>query len=429
LNKILYLSQLLPYPPDAGPKVRSYYTIRHLCEQHNVTLIAFTRPDDQPQSIDHLKEFCKAVHTVQIHRSRIRDIGELAISLVNDQSFTIRRDYVKEMAQKIDQLIQSITFDAIHADQLWMAQYALRARTLCDKGNPLKLVLDEHNACFQIFQRLASGESNPIKRAILQVEERKLADYEAGACAQFDQVVTVTKDDQETLRDLINKAKSVVSVSNPPSTKFLTIPICVDTQLVQPITAKPNARDILYIGTMFFGPNVEGVLWFVKEVWPRVIAQIPQATCTIVGKNPPKVVRDLSTLDHRQQATIKSGLRNPIRITGYISDLKPYLEQAAVFIVPLLSGSGMRVKILDAWRWGLPVVSTGIGAEGLEYQDGVNIMIAKSPDDFARSMIRVILEPVLAQSLRENGRHWVEEHYEWRRVYKAWDAVYEDICH
>jgi glycosyltransferase involved in cell wall biosynthesis len=170
---------------------------------------------------------------------------------------------------------------------------------------------------------------------------------------------------------------------------------------------------------MFWMPNVEGVLWFAREVWPTVRKRFPEATFTVVGKNPPTSIRDLAD-------SALNGPAGGIKVTGYVPDPQQYLENAAVFVVPLFSAGGMRVKIVDGWRWGLPIVSTTIGAEGINYRDGENIVIADSPEDFSKAIIRVLSEPDLAQRLRQNGRSWVEQHYDWQKVYSAWDAIYDD---
>jgi hypothetical protein len=128
MKKILFLSQLLPYPPDAGPKVRSYYVLRHLAMKHRVTLLAFSRPDDTQNAIQHLGEFCEEVHVIQMHRSRIHDLSSLAASFFTGESFIIRRDFDTKMAEAVNQLLKARDFDAIHADQLWMAQYALQSK-------------------------------------------------------------------------------------------------------------------------------------------------------------------------------------------------------------------------------------------------------------------------------------------------------------
>ena len=418
MSRILFLSQLLPYPPDAGPKVRSYFTLRYLAQRHQLTLLAFTRPDDTPQAVEHLKQYCEAVYTVPIRRSRLQDMKALASSLLAGDAFIIRRDALAEMAQKINALLESFPFDAIHSDQLWMAQYALSHRNGKDPEKSIKIILDEHNACFQIFQRIARGERNPLFRLFYEREWRALKRYEAQACRLCDQVVTVTEEDRRILESLSAAPADTPSILS----RFTTIPICVDAQAVRPVPPAAGAKGILYIGTMFFLPNVEGVLWFAREVWPKVIAQAPQASFTVVGKRPPKEVRDLEAANDPAGSVIGQG--GSIRVTGFVEELQPYLEQAAVFIVPLFSGSGMRVKIVDAWRWGLPVVSTTIGAEGIQYQDGENILIADDPVGFAQAVTRVLGEPALAAKLRENGRRWVEEHYDWQTVYPAWDQVY-----
>ena len=434
MENILYLSQLLPYPPDAGAKVRQYLTLRYLAQRHRVTLVSFTRSDDSPAAKKHLETICAAVRTAPMQRSRGRDARYLAGSWLSGESFIIRRDRVKEMTALVRSELDTGGYSAVHADQLWMAQYALLA-----KGRVPRLVLDEHNACYQIYERLAEGEKNPVKHIALEREWRALRDYEARACAQFDRVVTVTEEDREILEGLVadltpQPPSPSTSSGQAPSTRlrraqssrsgqafqgkwgerpqFSTIPICVDTDAVAAVTPNQGAPNVLHLGTMFWPPNIEGVLWFAREAWPRVRAEIPEATFTIVGKNPPEAVRRLE------------GEGSGIIVTGYVPDPLPYLQQASAFVVPLFSAGGMRVKIVDAWRWGLPIVSTTIGAEGIVYQPGENICIADDADFFAAAVINLLRDGELNARLRQNGRRWVEEKYDWQRVYPAWEQVY-----
>jgi len=413
--RILFLSQLVPFPPDSGPKVRQYLVIRYLAQAHDITLVAFARPDDSPSAMAHLGQYCRRVRTVPMRRSKIRNILALAGSWLSGESFIIRRDYVPEMAQVIQEEIASGGYDVIHADQLWMAQYALLG---ANRG--AKLILDEHNACFQIFQRLAKGEANPLKKLALERDWRKLRSYETQACRRFDQVVTVTEEDRKILEGLIFPSESVrageansiyTDVRRP---KLSTIPICVDTASVKVVAPQGASHDVLHLGTMFWPPNVEGVMWFAEHVWPGVRSQLPDATFTIVGKNPPAKVTSLA----------EKGLG--IQVTGYVQDPQEYLEQAGAYVVPVFSAGGMRVKIVDGWRWGLPVISTTIGAEGIRYVDGENILIADDAEAFAAAVVGTLEDRELNQRLRLNGRRWVEEKYDWQRVYPAWDNVYAE---
>jgi glycosyltransferase involved in cell wall biosynthesis len=390
-----------------------------------VTLLCFTRPDDDPAALEHLRTFCQGVQAVPIRRSRPADALALLASLFASQPFVIRRDSLPQMHRLVSSLLPTSRrrpFDFIHSDQLWMAQYVPRlnvptfersnVQPLNVQPSNLQTVLDAHNATFQIFQRLAQRERNPIKRLVLEREWRALRRYEARLCASFDHLVAVTEQDRSTLERLnVTTFISGAAPSNVPTSHV--IPICVDTQSLQPVVPCPGALDVLHLGTMFWMPNVEGVSWFIREAWPQVKALVPAATFTIAGKRPPESLRRLAEA------------AGSVSLAGYVPDPQPYLENCAAFIVPLHSGSGMRVKIVEAWARGLPVVSTTVGAEGLEYRDGENILIADGGEAFARAVARLLADPDLNQRLRVNGRRWAEERYEWRTVYRLWDEIYK----
>ena len=404
--RILFLTQVLPYPLDAGPKVRAYYVLRYLAERgHRLTLLSFVRPSDTREGLDHLRTFCEEVVTVPMPRSRWRDGLALVRSLTTGEPFLIARDRVPAMTEAVQRLAERGSFDAVHADQLWMAPYALQSSRLSPSRSP-RLILDQHNAVFQIPRRLAASTSNPLARGLLSREARLMARYEADIIRQFDHVVWVTEEDRD----------AVAALSTPPRSPSLprhtVIPICVDPQRKQPVARHSSAHRVTFLGGLHWPPNAAGVVWFAREVWPLVLAEAPDALLTIIGKDPPKELRNP-----------QSAIRN-LDVTGYVTDLAPYLQETAVFIVPLHAGGGMRVKILDAWAWGLPIVSTTIGAEGLRVQSGENILLADDAASFARAVVRVLQHRELADHLASAGRATVERAYDWRQVYRAWDEVY-----
>jgi glycosyltransferase involved in cell wall biosynthesis len=164
---------------------------------------------------------------------------------------------------------------------------------------------------------------------------------------------------------------------------------------------------------MHWPPNAEGVAWFAREALPALLARQPQARFLAVGKNPP--------------AGLGAGLpEGAVEAPGYVDETEPYWRQSRVFVVPLLAGGGMRVKILDAWARGVPVVSTTVGAEGLTYSPGEDILIADEGPAFAEAAAQVLADDDLARRLAVGGRRTVETHYAWWRVYAAWDAVYAE---
>lgn len=408
MARILFLTQVLPYPLDSGAKIRAYYVLRHLTRQHQVTLVSFVRADDRAEDIGHLQGFCRAVHPVPMQRSRLRDTRAVLVAGFTDQPVIIVRDELGAMRALLRRLVREETFDLIHADQTSMAQYALYARShAVEAGGRPRIILDAHNALYRIPERLAAHEHNLLKRLLLQREARALARYEAALWGRFDHVVFVAEQDRQTLLARLSNGR--------PPLPYTTIPICVDPA-VQPLIERAlSPCTITHLGTMFWPPNVEGVMWFGQEVFPQVLAQVPGARFVIVGKNPPPEV-------YRLPAQISH-----VEVTGYVADPAPYLAETAVFIVPLRAGGGMRVKIPDAWCRGTPIVSTTIGAEGIELQDGVHALIADTPEALAAAVVRVLQNPALGEQLRQNGRQWVEEHYNWRKVYSRWDEVYSTL--
>jgi glycosyltransferase involved in cell wall biosynthesis len=397
---ILFLSQVLPYPLDAGPKMRSYYVLRHLSQKHKVTLLTFVRDSDSAESMAHLTEFCYAVHTVPMRRSRLRDARFLAQSLLTKNSFLIIRDELPAMMAKLQELASTQKFDVVHADQLWMVQYALAAKTVSPTS---KLILDQHNAVYLIPQRLAESAANIVKKQFLNRESQAMAVFEADVCRRFDHVVWVTQEDHQAVSALPEAQANGLAPAS-------IIPICGDPTRTKPVEKAANKKRITFLGGLHWPPNAEGIVWFAQHVFPQIRAQIPEAVLTIIGKNPP------------------AGLEGKgIDVTGYVDDPLPYLNETAAFVVPLHAGGGMRVKILDAWSWGLPTVSTTIGAEGIETQHEQNILIADTPADFAQAVLRVLKNPALAQQLEQGGRQTVIEKYNWRRIYPAWDDVYAGL--
>jgi glycosyltransferase involved in cell wall biosynthesis len=297
------------------------------------------------------------------------------------------------MSERLERITNRQTFDAVHADQLWMAPYANDCQ-----GVGLK-VLDQHNAVFKVPERLAENQRNPILQTLLRREASKLASFEEATIDRFDRVVWVSEDDRA----------SFPAAGNGAALRHPVIPIAVDPSARLPL-ARPRPFRVTFLGGLHWPPNGEGVKWFAERVWPRVSAAVPGCVFTVIGKG--------------GNGLLDTNPKSRIEVTGYVSAVEPYLSETSAFVVPLLTGAGMRVKILDAWSWGLPVVSTSIGAEGIKVADGQNLLLADDEEAFADSLVRVLQDSRLAASLSANGRATVESLYDWRTVYRAWDQVY-----
>lgn len=399
--RVLFLTQVLPFPLDAGPKVRAYYVLRHLLEGgHHVTLASFTRADDLSEATTHLRDLGTTVHTVPMRRSRLADAAHWLTSLPTGTPFLVARDRSRAMRRLLDRLVTNGTFDAIHADQLWTLPYGIRARRRA-RGTPL-LVADRHNAVQRIPLLLAGGEASPLRRAALRLEARKLRGYEPAVATEVDRTVWVSEQDRRT-------------VEGPrPFPTSRVIPICVDPGEWKPVPGARLRRRVTFLGGLHWPPNAAGVEWFLDAVWPRIRAASTDATLTVLGRAPASVVARLRRLQGGAD----------VEITGRVLDPTPYLRDTAAFVVPLHAGGGMRVKILDAWSRGLPVVSTRLGCEGIDGTHERELLVADDDGDFAAAVTRLLRDPELQDRLGRQARSRVETTYDWRRRYRDWDDVY-----
>ena len=409
MAKILFLTQIVPYPPDAGPKVKTYHVIRALVGQgHSVTLVSFVRPEEVRHTAA-LQEICEAVHTVPIRRSRIADVGYMLRSYLTGRPFLIERDDLRPMQEMVNQLVQKDDFQFIHADQLTMVQFAIRGASAFPGKRP-KVIFDAHNAVWTIVERMKENAPFFLK-PVLAIEAKRVKRYEGELLRTVDHVLAVTDIDQKLLEEALHFSKPGRNDRISPMT---VIPIAVDTQKLKPINRKFGSKNIVTLGTLHYPPNADGIRWFFNEVFPLVQKRVPDATLTIIGKNPP-------------QDFIELAERNPgiIKVTGYVDDLVPYLEESALMVVPVRAGGGMRVRILEAFAYAMPVVTTTVGLEGIHGTAGHDVIVADTPADFAERTSELLENGSLQERLSTNGRELAKKEYDWQAVLSAMRPIYE----
>ena len=404
--RILFLTQIIPYPPNAGPRVKTWHVLRYLHERgHDVTLASFVREEELPY-VSKLDEVCTAVHTIPINRSRVADVRYWLQSHLSGRPFLIERDDLRGMRQLVQQLLSDQEFDVVHADQLTMTQFALDAKKRGRANRPF-IIFDAHNATWSIWERMRENAPWFLK-PVYQIEESRIKQYEGMLVEQFDHTMVVIDPDRDLL--LAGAKNGQASALNE---RISSIPIAVDAQVLQPIQRLPNSRNILTLGTLSYPPNADGIRWFMQEIFPLVQQAVPDVTLTVIGKNPPA--------DFGQMAELSGGA---IKVTGYVDDLTPYMEAAALMVVPVRAGSGMRVRLLEAFARAMPTVTTTIGLEGIHAEADKEILLADDPVSFATATVNLLNNPDLQAKLAENGRHLAEARYDWRAVLKQMDAVY-----
>jgi polysaccharide biosynthesis protein PslH len=397
--KILFLAHLLPWPLEGGGQIKSYHTLRILASEYEVTLLAFIRSEKERESIAALEPLCAGgVHVVPLPRGKVRDMRIAASSLLRGKSFLVARDDSWDMRLTLFRLLSEESY-VVHVDHLQMAQFL-------DEEVKETVVLDNHNVEHRIPKRIAETEGgSALVRWYARTEWPRLRAFEQSACRRADLVLTVSEEDAEGLRTLVpDRAEQIKAV-----------PIGVDTDYFSVVERKPDSRTLLSIGTMYWPPNVDSLLYFHSEIWPKIKTRVSEARLNIVGARPTAAIRALGETDPA------------ITVTGSVPDVRPHGADCGVFIVPLRSGSGMRVKILNALAMGLPVVSTTVGAEGIDITDGEDILLADTPEEFAGATVRLLTEPGLGMRLGAAGRRLMEERYSWDVTGRALLTAYREL--
>jgi polysaccharide biosynthesis protein PslH len=395
--RILMLTQVAVYPADAGPKVKTLQVLRHLAQQHTLTYCTFVRDAKEALGVTKLQEICSSVSWIPIKRSRLSDVRFLIESLFTGDSFLLRRDERSEMRELVKELLHKEHIDVLHVDQLNMMRFV-------PPDWHGSVILDEHNAVWQVIERLRKGTRNPISRLLLGREVRVIRKLEGAACRRASVVLAVSEQDQQALQEVAGASVPIV-----------VVPITVDAERYKRIynLRNPQPGRLFTIGTLFYPPNSEGLVWWLREGYGQLCALYTDLRYDVVGPRPPK--------DLQQSADSFPS----VYLHGYVADVETFWMRAAALAVPLLSGGGVRVKILEAMAMGVPVISTTIGCEGLAVRDGEHLLVADTPQDFAVACASVLQDEKRANELAYNARQLIVQCYDSKVALRMLDIAYQ----
>lgn len=393
--RILFVNRELPYPADTGGRIRAHALLRQLARRHTVSLIAFG--DGDPEAVAALRQFCADVVTVPLAERQRRENKRKyqLLSLFSPRPYQYVAHYSPRMQAAIDAYLAANRVDLVHVEFAQMGYYRLPPT--------VPAVLDEHNVEYEILQRTYAATPPSPRKLYAYSEYRKFRRDELSICARFDACLTTSERDKAVLARAVSR------------TPFHVIPNGVDTAAYRPL-AQPDAAEkaLLFTGTIDYYPNIDGLHFFMDQVFPLVRARVPEARFYIVGKDPPPQISRYAAAPG-------------VTVTGYVQDVRPYYEKAAVVVVPLRVGGGTRLKIVEALALGKPVVSTTIGAEGIEVTDGENVLLADDAEAMARSIVRLLEDRSLRERLGRAGRRLAEERYDWNVIGDRLDRVYREL--
>ncbi len=421
--RILFLTQIIPYPPDAGPKVKTWHVLRYLVEAgHQVILASFMRPEEAPY-VPKLEALCEAVYTVPINRSRFADVRYWLQSHLTGRPFLIERDDLPGMRRVVAEVLEQHAVDVIHADQLTMTQYAFQPQSVLQRmatptiepmeafqKDGLQTIFDAHNAVWTIVERMQKNAPWFLK-PVLAVEADRIKRYEGFVVKHCATTLAVTEQDRVALEAAV---QSLPEEHSNSAANIAVIPIAVDTVTLTPVQRRAGSKNIVTLGTLHYPPNADGIRWFAVEVFPLIQRDIPDVTLTIIGKNPPADFLELA-----------KNAPDAVQVTGYVPDLDPYMAEAALMVVPVRAGGGMRVRILEAFARAMPVATTTVGIEGITANGGEDAEIEDDPEKLAAAIVNILNDPHLQEKLARNGRRLAVEKYDWQVVLKSMNAIYD----
>lgn len=391
--RILFLAFEVPYPLDRGGRIKTFHYLKALTRSHQVDLVALTRTQECEKNLDHLQSNLsfEDVYSIPINLSQLRKVRLALKSLWQTTPFVMALYASTEGKRLLERLLNSGHFDLIYADHLHMAQY-VPGQTLAST------LLDQHNVESVILRRFVDSQSSKPLQWFARLEYRKMSRYEPEMCRRFDAIWVTTEVD-----------KKLIAPWLLPQQHVQVLPIGVDTDYFQPESRKRDGRTLISIGTLSWPPNADGVLWFYGEVYSLIKKRVPNIKFVIVGANPPPAIRRLA--------------EDPsVEVTGWVDDIRPLMARSTAMVVPLRSGSGMRVKILNALATGLPVVSTSVGCEGIAATPGDDILIADDGDTYVQRIVTLLKDQRLQRKLSKNGDRLIQERYSWNAIYDQIEA-------
>ena len=401
---VLVVSPMAPSPPRFGAQARAHGLLSNLAKHHDLTAIVLHEDSETPAtSGPAMRAYCREVTFVRNPNGAIgwRRRSLQARSWVSARTYQRHLFTVPALEETLDRLLSRERFDVVFVNLPYLAHYRLR-RSPPGAAVPA-VVIDSHDIGYDLARQVAASSTRFGQRLHASFNWRKLAREELAAYSAADGVCVCSTADQQRL------------AADAPAATTVIIPNAADVEYLQPrqTDPAPDGRTVLFFGLLATVPNVDGVVYFLREIWPLIAAARPDARFVIIGADPAPAIR----------AHAGPG----VTIVGPVDDLRPHLAAADAVVVPLRLGSGTRLKILETWAMARPVVSTTLGAEGLDAVPGRHLLIADHPSDFARSVLRVLGEPGLGDELGRAGRALVSERYSWRGAAQALEAFFKEV--
>ncbi len=395
--RVLVIDEWVPLPLESGKKIRTFKLLSPLARRHEITYLCYANPAAEREKIARMEDAGFRMVCVP-PANRFKSPAALALGLLGNLlrrvPLAVRKHYSPRFRRALLETLASRSFDVVHCEWTHYAQYLKAA-------SRIPRFLSSHNVESMQWRRLSQLQTNPFRRAAIYLEFVKMRAFERRALGMFDHMAAVSAEDARIMESWFG-AHSVEIIPNG-----------VDLNYYDRGGGGDATETIVYCASMDYFANQDAVLHFAKNILPRIHAKRPQARFLVLGRSPPAKIRALAN--------------GRIAISGTVDDVRPLLSSAAVSVVPLRVAGGSRLKILESFAAGIPVVSTSIGAEGLGLRNGAELLIADDEAAFAAECVRLLEQPRLREQISRAARSHLNDNCDWRAiaplVEAAWDRT------
>lgn len=395
MARILALTSRVPWPPREGHQLRSYHVLEALASRHEVHLLSCLRADDEPDAGATLRAKLTGFDAFPIpaEHSRAALLRALLTGTLTRTPFVVAKYDIPALKRRVAELADG--FDVIHVDMLPLMVHV-------PAGTKAPIILNAHNVEHRLLEARASVEPSMAARAYLRTQVSRLREFECAACRRASAVLACSDEDAAQLRKMA------------PATRVHVVPNGVDLEHNRPDATSVNPAQMVFVGQMGWFPNRDGVEWFLAEILPLILKRRPDARFVLVGKH--------------AGLQVPSAVRAHVELAGFVADVRRPVLESSVYVVPLRAGSGTRLKVLEAMALGKAIVSTRIGAEGIELEPDRDALFADDAEGFAQAVLSLFGDAERVARLGAAARDAAERRYGWTSIGDSMLDVYAGLA-
>jgi sugar transferase (PEP-CTERM/EpsH1 system associated) len=389
---VLVIAARLPFPPRWGFATRVYHLTRQIAARHNVTLLTYAGSADA-ENVERLRQEFAVETVTRDHPSRRAKRAKQLRSLASRTPYDSLATHSADMQRLIDRVAAAQRVDVVQIESTLLSIFRLPKDAL--------VIVDEHNIDYEYYDRMRENERSPLRRAFYRLEQLRFRRFEQRCWREVDGCVMTSEREAAEVRQVA------------PETPAIGVPNGVDVDYFQPSEEPVEPRTIVFNGTLDYRPNLDGAAFLVEQILPRLRERHPDVRVMLVGRG--------STAD------LESFSGPGVEVTGEVPDVRPYLARAAVVAVPIRTGSGTRLKVVEGLAMGKPMVSTTLGCEGVDVRHEEHLLIADTPETFAESLARLLDDPDYGEALGRAGRRKMVDEYSWAYAGELLESLYRRV--